>query len=122
MRPPPPHSWFPFILAALTVSLLLVIVAWVGPEDDPIPASGDYEAVIVSRQDYEEDLEVILEAYAQGGDADLAYSSLVDMSVPSGYKDLHLDLVIVFGFLRTGDEVEGDARLDVLHQEYPWLP
>ncbi len=122
MRLHPPHSWFPFILAGLTVSLFLAVVAWVGPQGASVTVDEE-TGEVVTNEDYQTELTTELEAYTEGAQAAGAvYDDLIDMTVPAGYKDLHLDLVIAFGFLKAGDAVEGGARLDVLRQEYPWLP
>jgi len=119
MRLQPPHSWFPFILVALSVTLLLVIVVWVQPSSSGIVIQVQDP---VTEEEYQEALLSILQNYSDGGGSAKIYEELIDMKVPASYKDLHLELVIAFGFLKSGDIPEGEARLDLLRETYDWLP
>lgn len=111
------RTWFPFILVGLTFALLLAVGAWVQHEGGEVEVS--LEAP--SDPEYMAELTTVLTTYDTDDDVQAAYDELLDMRVPAGYKELHLELVIAFGKLLGGDE-EGASRLETVRSMYSWLP
>lgn|GEM_PF-1321410 len=122
-------SWFPLILIGLSIALLLAVVIFVAGEGEMQEtvgaiheSPGEEVADAITGAEYETLVTGVLRAYQEDEDAARAYQGLIDISVPAGYKDVHLELVIAFGSIRTGDVEEGRSRLDILRNTYTWLP
>lgn len=113
------RTWFPFILIGLTLALAAGIWAW--QSDDHPLASDAPEIVAPTLVEYQAEVIAIVQAYLEDGDAQGAYDALLDVWVPSDAKDVHLDLVIAFGKLVSGDE-SGAELLETVRSVYDWLP
>lgn len=111
------RTWFPFILIGLTIILLLVIIVAYSH-----PATQEAQEVqILSQQEYEQRVQDILTNYQANQDAQRAYEVLLDLRIGDEQKDVHLDLVLMFGKLLAGELESIDQTLDQLDDTSPWL-
>lgn len=116
-----PHhrTWFPFILAGLTLALALVILANVN--DGLISNDALIKRVAPTNEEYQIALSSICAEFASQDDARAIYESLLKMVVPTDFKDAHLALVLLFGNA-TGDvSLDVSAELATLQERFPWL-
>lgn len=108
------RTWFPYILIGLTLALLLVVFAITGQEErEVIPA--------LQEPEYIEAVSSILQDYAAGDDAYTTYQSLLEIRIQEEQKELHLELVLLFGKLLTGEIDNVDAHLEELDREHSWI-
>jgi hypothetical protein len=133
------NSYFPLTLTLLTLVLILFMfyAFTYTPKPSSYPITVE-ESEPVDVDAYRSDLSYFVatfdDDYAKATNdlsrliaAETAVGHLLGMRVPSEYKDLHLELAIVFnnvqGALRHTDQNIDLVfdRLDQLRQEYPWL-
>ncbi len=136
------QSLFPLAIIFLTLALAgLMIFVIQEPVDDGSVSSVDTETaeeITVDPDVYREDLAQVLSVFEtrleEASDdlaklvaTETAQASLLALRVPVEYKELHLDLVIVFNdiqsALRSADRsLESSlADLEALKVTYPWL-
>ncbi len=125
------RSWFPFILIGLSLALGVIIAAVYAPlapinggtiGENETPSIDGGGTGVVTAEEYEAGVRAVLSTYAAGADAGAAYDALVAMRVPTvEYQAAHLELVIAFAQLKSGNTDEGQARLDLAMTAYPWL-
>jgi len=104
------HSFFPFVLAVLT--LALVVFMFYAFTDTPLGSSQPEQVLNpVSDEQYQKELRLLttefIDSYQKATDpssrnvlVDQALSSLLALRVPSQNKELHLDLAIDLSQLR----------------------
>lgn len=119
------RTWFPYILIGLSVALALVVAVWFQPGEEA-PTQNDQRAAqevpdVMTEEEYRVTVNAILQEYQSGGDARAAYQALLDIVIPSTYKDVHLELVIIMGKFDAQKEEEAQARYDLLRQQNDWL-
>jgi len=109
------RTWFPYILIGLTIALLLIVVAILGrgPHEEIIPALQEHE--------YIEVVGTILDTYKADSDAHKAYESLLALKIEEGQREVHLDLVLMFGKLLNGELDSIDEYIVQLDEKYTWL-
>lgn len=121
------RNWFPVILAGLTVLLAIIfyatnhsvdVSAWVESwsENSGSSAPG---ADPVTEEEYQSAVRTILTN--ADSDEQAAYDAIVLLRVPKSMQTFHIDLIIAFGKLASGNPADGNARLDALMAQYPWL-
>jgi len=118
------RTWFPFILIGLTITLAVIIVIWAQPKtSEPVKYSPyvAVESAAVSEAEYQNLINYILKTYNENGDIEAAYQSLLDIVIPSSYKEVHLELVIIMSKYEAGNDTEAQERLETLKEKYPWL-
>ncbi len=143
MQTPIHHrSWFPFVVGALTVSLVLLI-GWVySGKQSVAPAantSGSTEtAAPVSDASYRASASAITSGLlgridAASDDAarlhlvESAQNGLLALLVPADLKDVHLELVTALNLMRQGlagdaaAYTEGRSRFDAVLADNAWL-
>ncbi len=111
----PHRTWFPYILVGLTIALLLIVVVISGrsPQEEVIPTLQEHE--------YIEVVGTILDKYEADSDAYQAYESLLALRMEEGQKEVHLDLVLMFGKLLNGELDSIDEYIVQLDEEHTWL-
>jgi hypothetical protein len=115
------RTWFPYILIGMTLLLGLGILVWVAPKlMEPSPYASE-AADPITTEEYREAVLLLFADYAGTGDYARMYQGLLELTVPTGYQPLHLELALTFDKLRSGDIDEGQARLEALRSAYPWL-
>lgn len=113
------HSWFPAILAGLTLLLGLVIgVVWWGTA--PRVPVDEATVVAPTQEAYRAAVTRVIAIYKEDDDAAAAENALALLRVPADALQMHLDLVIAFGKLAAGD-ADGATRRAILAGQYPWL-
>lgn len=117
------RSWFPFILVGLSAALLAVILVAYRPNDSRV--ENDTPTVtFLTVDEYRVAARTIVSNYFASSDSDadkIAYDALLALRVPVEYKDVHIQLVLVFGQLVAGEDTAGQARLIDLQKVYPWV-
>lgn len=139
------RSFFPLVLALLTILLIALMVWKLQPAPEPVPSPTAPAPEVadtpepVTAADYEKELADLLGGFFDRYDAadqaflrviaaDETLSALLDLRVPSEYKDLHLSVAVDLNLIRRGltDEPKlleaGLNHLQSLRQEYAWLP
>lgn len=139
------RSLFPLLLALLTILLIILMIWKLQPKDVEVLKSSNNppaeEPLIesVTPAEYEQRLADLLSEFIQKYDVadqdfirviavDQTLSSLLDLKVPTQYKDLHLSIAVNLNLIRRGltDNparlAEGLNNLQNLRQEYSWLP
>jgi hypothetical protein len=132
------RTWFPFVLAGLTLSLVLLVVyaygtkepSRIAPSEEAVsaPTDAEYQAALASVMS---GFLVRLDA-AEGDAARLslvedAQSKVLALIVPGDRRELHLEIAISLNLLRTGlggdatAYVEGRRRLQAVIDQYSWL-
>lgn len=133
------HSYFPLTLTLLTLGLILFMFYAFTFEAEPssYPIAVEEEEP-VDANDYRSELAYAIatfdEGYTDASDdlarlvaAEQAVSDLLDMRVPSEYKELHLELAVTLNQLQTAlrstERSTGDSlnTLEQLKVQYPWL-
>lgn len=117
------RSWFPFILVGLSTALLALIVVVYNPDATPV-VPNDPVVVVPTDEEYEAAVQQVVSAFMLSSDSEAdkaAYDALIAMRVPSvEYQAAHIALVLAFGQMVAGEDVEGNVRLFGLHETYPW--
>ncbi len=126
------HVMFPLVLVLLTFVLAIAIGLFVMPR----PASAPTPHAAVTEAGYREEARAALAPALAARDASgmpaadavsEAYESLLALSVPSSYKDVHMGLVTSLYLLRDGAagneeaRATGLARFSALLLDNPWL-
>lgn len=120
---PSHRTWFPHILIGLSVLLALGIYAWVqGGRALDTGSVIENEQVAVTEEEYESEIATVMSGFISSNNAEEAYAELLDTRVPSGYKELHLELVIIMSKYKSGVTDEAQARYELLKAQYNWLP
>jgi len=133
----PRHSFFPLVVAALTVLLAGLVY---GSVQTPSPTPGSAQPVVelVDAQAYRDSLIHIVRTFderltlAQDDQgkrlaAQTALSNLLALRVPAQFQDLHLALAVALSTmenaLASGDQTidEALAQIAGLEETYPWL-
>src|SRR3989338_1012896 len=99
------RSWFPYILAGLTVLLtaaFLVVEQRLDDEGRNDRAPQTVQAPLATESSYAGAATAILAGYATDGDAKRAYDALIVLRVPPAMQSAHFDLVVAFGKLLAG--------------------
>ncbi|MDP2631855.1 MAG: hypothetical protein Q8P30_03770 [Candidatus Uhrbacteria bacterium] len=123
LHPHPHRTWFPFILVGLTVALLLFVVIWVNEKSEDTYTDDQPEVVeVISAEEYQQEMNSVFTEFLSSKNVNLAYDQLLDIRVPSRYKDVHLELVIILAKYRAGDVEEAIGRYDALKAQINWLP
>lgn len=119
------RTWFPYILIGLSVALALVVAVWFQPSDEVAQQNDQRVAQelpdVISEEEYRVMVNAILQEYQATSDARGAYQSLLDIVIPSAYKEVHLELVIIMGKFDAEKAEEAQARYDLLRQQNDWL-
>lgn len=116
------RSWFPFILVGLSLLLLLVLVVGLQPSEEKIVFVSETSLVPISEIDYESDVIAILEQLQESEDSEIVRDLLLLQRVPSQYKEIHFELILVMGLYRSGEVVTAETRMNELKIQYAWLP
>jgi hypothetical protein len=136
------HSSFPLVVILLSLGLIvLMFYAFTGEptiEEEVIDQSESEEVIEISTDDYRSDIASVTSTFYteySAADDDLEklliaedlLGLLLEMHVPTEYKDLHLNLAVIFSQLESGlrspdRSVDDPLReLGLLQIEYPWL-
>jgi len=138
------RSFFPLILALLTILLIVLMVWKLQSKEVKVPNSSyvvvteEISADPITPAEYEKQLTDVMSEFFQKYDTadqnfirviavDESLSALLDLKVPVQYKDLHLAMAVNLNLVRRGltnepDRLEeGLNNLKTLRQEYPWL-
>lgn len=116
-------TWIPMIAIGLAFGFMLgYVVQSAAPPNQVVAAENDTVAssIAISKEDYQNEVNLYLGDFDQTGDAEQAYNSVQAMSVPFEYQDLHLRLVIAFGNIKEGHQ-DWLLELDDLKKSYSWL-
>ena len=122
------RNWFPVIIAGLTVRLAVIfyatnhsvdISAWMASWSEDHTISNEPVADPVTEDEYQAAVRTILTD--QKNDEQAVYDALVLLRVPKSMQAFHIDLIITFGKLASGNAAEGNARLNALLAQYAWL-
>ena len=122
------RSWFPFILAGVTVIMTAAFIVVDGGKIGSVSfSSADDEteriaAPSVTEESYTAAVTAVLSTYATDRSAPDTYGALILLRVPPTMQQLHFDLVVAFGQLSAGNAQDGEARLAALKAQYSWLP
>ncbi len=122
------RHWFPAILLGFSVLLALVFAVVLSPqgqellESNPDVRQVTTPSVIVDESTYQMAIVSLLEDYQLNQNAEVTYAALIAVRVPSNKLNLHYELVIAFGKLIQGDDLDATARLSALKAQHPWLP
>jgi len=111
------RTWFPYILIGLSIALLLAVIAF-NQNEQP---SNIENMPVLEFYEYQEEVLGILDSYEQGSDAQIAYESLLKLRISEDEKQVHLDLVLMFGKLLNGELDSIDDHLIELDQTDSWL-
>lgn len=127
------RNWFPVILAGLTILLAVIFygkyhpTALGGLSSLPPAMGGPRGAVAVQTAPavtdtmYQSAVVSVMAAYRTSKNAQAAYDALVLLHVPSSMQQTHIDLIIAFGKLVSGDSADGQARLSAIAAQNSWL-
>ncbi len=118
------RNWFPVIVAGLTVLLAGAFYAKYTPnaEDDASPTSTtSTPATPVTEEGYKAAVENVMTTYRTENDAQAAYNAIIVLHVPGSMQTFHIDAIIAFGKLVSGNTDDGAARLNALQAQYPWF-
>lgn len=130
---------FPLVVCALTV-ILAVGIAWIAPQNRSNRSSSAPSSTVqgVSEEDYQSAAKSVLAPFRKkydGADNDIARLVLVedalrdwlDIRVPSGEKDFHLETAFALNAMRDGLRGSGDGleqalkRLDAAMASRTWM-
>ncbi|MBT5808142.1 hypothetical protein HOI18_02595 [Candidatus Uhrbacteria bacterium] len=134
------HSFFPLVIILLTLGLILFMFyafSYQEVEDTPRSSTSN-EVEVIDADSYREEVAYMLAVFEEDFDAasdDLSklvsaedlLASLLELTVPSEYKVLHLELAVVMNkiqvSLRSSDRSldEPVSALEQLKLQYPWL-
>ncbi|MBT3231139.1 hypothetical protein HN358_05205 [Candidatus Uhrbacteria bacterium] len=110
------RTWFPYILIGLTVVLLLVVFAITNKS----PQQGSEP--ILTTIEYQETIDqLLIDYYASDSDTYKIYESLLGLRVQEDQKQVHLDLVLIFGKLLSGEIESINGAIADLGADNPWL-
>lgn len=109
------RTWFPFILTGLSIILLLVIICLYS---DGTPGA---QEILLEPAEYQDAVGQVFDQFQESGNALEAYDSLLEMKVQEEQKQVHLDLVLMFGKLYNGEIDSIDQTLMQLQIENQWL-
>ncbi len=85
-------------------------------------AESQAAANVPTNAEYEAGVKAVLATYDTDQNASAAYTSLIAMTVPQvSYQAGHLDLVIAFAQLQSGDAPAGKTHLNLARSTYAWL-
>lgn len=118
------RSWFPFIVVGLSLALLAVVALVYTPATSPNPTNvvTAPELTAPSAEEYAAIIQQVLADYALDNDAVRAYNTLLLTRVPNAsYQSFHLNLVIAFAELQSGNGTDGAANLAGVIAAAPWL-
>ena len=135
------HSSFPLVLTLLSLGLVVFMFYAFTFEGDPVTESNkivEEEVVTIDADQYRNDLSFIIRDFSDEiglAEDDLArllvtestLEQLLDLRVPTEYKDLHLNLAVIIHQLESGlrstdrSTTEPLLALDALLAEYPWI-
>lgn len=126
----PQRNWFPVILAGLTVLLAIVFYAtnrsvdfsaWMASWSESGVGSRTSESVAdpITEEEYQAAVRSII--VNADSDEQAMYDAFVLLRVPKSMQTFHIDLIIAFGKLASGDHADGEARLEALAAQYPWF-
>lgn len=111
------RTWFPFILVGLTLALgALIFVFYSNSEQDEYIAP-----TILTQDEYQAQVVELIAVFEQANDAQQVYDSLLEMHISEDQKIVHLDLILMFGKIVSGEVEYSDAQLNGLIAKYPWL-
>jgi hypothetical protein len=133
------HSFFPLSIILLTLALILFMFYSFSYKDNASTSRASaLQVEVIDADEYRADLTYLVASFEE----DLAVSAddlsklivtekalrgILDLTVPSEYKTLHLELAVLMnqiqGALRRNDRNidEQLARLELLKVQYPWL-
>jgi hypothetical protein len=121
------RNWFPVIVAGLTVLLAIMFYAtnrsvdfstWMASWSEDRGSSTVSVADPITEEEYQAAVRSIVESES---DPQTAYDALVLLRVPGSMQTFHIDVIIAYGKLATGNTADGEARFDALVAQYPWL-
>ena len=125
------RTWVPFILVGITILILAAFFAW--GESAGVPNSGGMSGIGVESvtnpqeiipgptvEEYTVEMQQLLSIYDRNGDAGQMYESLLHVTVPAERREQHIEFIVAFGELRSGNEAAGNARLDLIRSELGW--
>ena len=121
---PSQRNWFPVIVAGLTVLLAGAFYAKYTPSTDDNASTNtttSTPATPVTEEGYKAAVENVMATYRTEKDAQAAYDAIIVLHVPGSMQTFHIDCIIAFGKLVSGDSEDGAARLDALHAQHPWF-
>ena len=115
------------IVAGLTVLLAIMfyatnrsvdLSAWMESWSSDRGATVAPAADPITEEEYQAAVRSIL---ASESGAETTYDALVLLRVPGSMQPFHIDLIIAYGKLASGNAPDGEARFAALVAQYPWL-
>lgn len=125
MHHPEHRSWIPVILIGLSALIIIVFIVWGEPvaesgrEIPPHPIAEEGEEV--DPEEYKATVATIMDGFEETQNAGQTYEELLNVTVPSEFRNIHLELVIAMSEWRSGKTESATARLDFLRQQVDWL-
>lgn len=131
-----PRTWFPLVLATLSIALLVFVMFNFNDEATQDPVE---QVPAVSSEEYQENAGALIENFFEDlngleTDADrlvliqATEDGLLQLIVPADHREIHLEMVIALNLMTQGyaqaDEIrlaEGQRRLQALYDQYSWL-
>jgi hypothetical protein len=133
-------SFFPIVLGALTIGLITLFVYSSKPAEQVRNVSMEpaQQFIAPSEGEYESGLKDALQPYFKEYDGaenngvriiliESTLSDVLDLRLPTTYKELHLDIAVALNLISTGLRAEGGdveagrARIDALAATYSWM-
>lgn len=120
----PYRTWFPFIFIGVAVSFILFVATFWQPTISRTVQTPLIEMPVVvspSAGQYQTEIKTIVKEFEATNSSEKAYASLLDLRVPAEFKEFHFNLVVAVGDFRLSNIASGQARLDLLKKDTPWL-
>lgn len=110
------RTWFPFILVGLTLVLALGVYAFITHKNASV------EERVLTQEEYHQEVTSLLGDYSQGAkSAESVYNTLLSLHIPESEKDIHLDLVLLFGKVLSGELDPAEGDIATMQSTYDWL-
>ncbi|MBU1164173.1 hypothetical protein KKA15_01250 [Patescibacteria group bacterium] len=121
------------LIGSLALIVILITIYFVSPNvknkvTDLIQPNQQQVTNTKLIKEYEKNVEDVLKPYFQKQNFDNVIDDLLELTVPSDYQLLHLNLVIAFDLIQDGQKEidqgkieEGIAKINQMVTQYPWL-
>ena len=113
------RTWFPYILAGLTLLLALGIFTILSDSQRGLEPP---KLLAPTTQEYQTNVQTICADFSLALDLEKTYESLLTLRVPVEYKDAHLALVLLFGQAVQSGNTDISLGLAQIKAQYTWLP
>lgn len=95
---------------------MLGVYAFIVQQNTPITRQ------VLTQEEYHQEVFLLVENYSLGSEsAQSVYNSLLALHIPESEKDVHLELVLLFGKVLAGEIDSADNGITELRSTHDWL-